>query len=203
MTCIQKNKKYITDGLVFGFDGISNYNVSSSNVTLKNKMAYFNGTNSYVSYPRYQSDYITYEADFMAEDVQENKKIISSTENGGCQLYIKEGIASFRIFINNEYKKISYNIENNTQYHLVGTYNGKKICLYVNGNLINTMDINGKMGWNTKDTITAIGAEPAENKIATTGNYFKGYIKSVRVYNRALTADEVKNNYEYEKSNIY
>ena len=54
------------------------------------------------------------------------------------------------------------------------------------------------MTLNVNNTITMIGAEPSAN--TPSANFFKGYIKSARVYNRALNENEIKINYNYEKS---
>lgn len=194
----QKSKAdFITDGLVFGFDPIINYNLGA-NVTLINNMAYFNGNNSYINFSRYQNKYITYEVDFISENITSDIKLISSTEAGGCQINTSNSNLSFLIDINGEYKTLSTPIELNKEYHAVGTYDGTTIKLYINGELVQSLAVSGEMTLNVNNTITMIGAEPSAN--TPSANFFKGYIKSARVYNRALTENEIKINYNYEKS---
>ncbi|QWV93274.1 chitobiase/beta-hexosaminidase C-terminal domain-containing protein [Geomonas oryzisoli] len=75
--------------------------------------------------------------------------------------------------------------------HLVGTYDGAAIRLYVNGILKATTAKTGAIGYSTLPL--RIGTS---NVYA--GQFFKGLIDEVRVYNRALTASEVQeqfNNY--------
>ena len=62
-------------------------------------------------------------------------------------------------------------------YHVVGVWNGKKISVYTNGEVVE----NDRTG-----TPTA-GAEPVK-----IGEGLIGLIDEVKIYNRALTADEVK-----------
>jgi len=69
--------------------------------------------------------------------------------------------------------------------HLVATYDGQYQRLYVNGTQIAQR---AQTGLIQQGGILRIGGN------SVWGEYFKGYIDEVRVYNRALTATEVKNN---------
>jgi PKD repeat protein len=69
--------------------------------------------------------------------------------------------------------------------HLVATYDGQYQRLYVNGTQVAQRAQTGVI---QQGGILRIGGN------SIWGEYFKGYIDEVRVYNRALTATEVKNN---------
>jgi PKD repeat protein len=69
--------------------------------------------------------------------------------------------------------------------HLVATYDGQYQRLYVNGTQIAQR---AQTGLIQQGGILRIGGN------SVWGEYFKGYIDEIRVYNRALTATEVKNN---------
>src|SRR3989344_489247 len=71
----------------------------------------------------------------------------------------------------------------NTWHHYVYTYDTSTHRLYLNGNLITTG------GGATQSTT------PNEAYINTAGEHFSGLIDDVRVYNRALSADEIKRLY--------
>ena len=71
-------------------------------------------------------------------------------------------------------------------YHMVGTYDGTNIRIYLNGNLEDT-DL--APAPNSIAGILAIGGTGATN-------FFNGSIDSVRIYNRALSAEEVRLSYE-------
>ena len=81
----------------------------------------------------------------------------------------------------------------NSWHHLVGVLGGKKVKLYVDNvlkadvtgpaglnNLIRTNNFIGKSNWSAD-------------------SYFKGSIDEVRIYNRALSAEEIKRHYEMSK----
>jgi len=76
-------------------------------------------------------------------------------------------------------------------YHVVGTYDGKKMKIYINGKLENTSEVqSGDINY-------------PENLLFTIGIYkdndeqfpHKGIIDEVRLYERALSEDEVVQNY--------
>ncbi len=71
----------------------------------------------------------------------------------------------------------------NTWSHLAATYDGGTLRLYVNGSQVAGRALAGAM--TTSSSALRIGGN------AIWGEYFKGLIDEVRVYNRALTAAEV------------
>ena len=77
-----------------------------------------------------------------------------------------------------------------------GKYDGKYISLFKNNNKANSELIEGTIK-PTNNTIMVLGANPNGNVVE--GNYFNGTIYSVRIYNRALTDDEVMQNYKIDK----
>jgi len=82
---------------------------------------------------------------------------------------------------------VGQNLTAGEWYHVVGTFNGTHIKSYLNGTLIET------------DQISAISTNP-NNKILIGNegwaNYFNGTIDEVKIYNRVLTADEIRTEYE-------
>lgn len=72
--------------------------------------------------------------------------------------------------------------------HVVATYNGTHISLYVNGTLQNTTPMTGNLVFST-DTL-GIG-----HAVFNNANTFMGIIDEVRIYNKALSADEIKQHY--------
>ncbi len=71
--------------------------------------------------------------------------------------------------------------------HVVGTYDGAKLCLYLNGKLVNAFAVTGTI--NNNHGSLYIGGDTANAN-------FKGLIDEVCIYERALTAGEVLNQYE-------
>lgn len=84
---------------------------------------------------------------------------------------------------------INYSI-NNIWFHVVGTYNSSFNSMYINGQLMSTgSTISGNVG-NTGTFFIARSDAPGSV------NYGMGKGSIYRVYNRALSAQEVKQNYD-------
>ena len=75
-------------------------------------------------------------------------------------------------------------------YHVVGTYDGSNIRLYVNGVLKQTQALAGTI-W----TVATSNAFAIGRLGALSSDYFDGRVDEVAVYNRALTLSEIQNHY--------
>ena len=71
--------------------------------------------------------------------------------------------------------------------HVVGTYDGCRMRLYINGKQVNSFPLKGKI--NVNKGALRIGGDPQ-------GDYFQGIIDEVSIYDKALTACEVLNHYQ-------
>ena len=105
-------------------------------------------------------------------------------------MYISTNTAEF--YINGAKESNNYTISTAGWYHLVGTYDKANQKLYVNGTLINSSA-------KTADITTQ--AKPLEigRFNQSTGSQYKDQIAQPRIYNRALTASEVLNNFNATK----
>ena len=70
--------------------------------------------------------------------------------------------------------------------YVVGTYDGSRVKLYLNGTLVKTINISGEI--NAHNEPLRIGGEK--------GAYFEGMIDEVKIYNEALSAEEISSRYE-------
>jgi Concanavalin A-like lectin/glucanases superfamily len=90
--------------------------------------------------------------------------------------------------------------------HLTGTYDGQtgKMSLYVGGELIGTQTHVGEIRLDAEslDRPLAIGAELNGPSIDEPTGEFDGYIRDVRIYDRALAAEEVKSLAEEAKRQV-
>jgi hypothetical protein len=91
-------------------------------------------------------------------------------------------------------KVISSSLEAGKWYHLVGTWRGDtgEACFYTNGQLTSSQT---RTGINpTNNSRLFIGCRGQNDK---PNYYFNGFIDEVRIYNRALSANEILWNYNY------
>jgi len=74
-------------------------------------------------------------------------------------------------------------------WYVVMVHDGVNDQIYINGELVNSKPAPGKL--NTTDNIFCMGSNPVEG-----GQYFNGGLDEVKIYNKALTAEEISKLYE-------
>ena len=74
--------------------------------------------------------------------------------------------------------------------HLVGTFDGSTAIMYLNGAQIGQ----GTFGWNTVQNNAQLGRQ------TNGGEYLYGSVAVARIYNRVLTPDEIRQNYDAQRS---
>jgi len=97
-------------------------------------------------------------------------------------------------YIGGNYECISPTaLSTDTWYHLAGVYDSSKLMLYVDGAKVCEKDLKAEIfKGNAK---LSIGASMNGGMVAT-DEIFNGVIDEVRIYNKPLTAEEIKQNYE-------
>jgi hypothetical protein len=104
-----------------------------------------------------------------------------------------------RLFLFNDTSNVTnlthfpFTIENNKWYNFVGGHNTNGFFLYVNGQLIGE---NANLGGGP----TSISGNLILGQRGNNSNFFNGNISQVKIYNRALTADEILQNFNATKS---
>ena len=156
----------------------------------------FNGTNSYVLMPNSAAYNPTAQVSMEAwvySGEQKSAKVIEKGDWDG------QGIDQDKyngwqagVYINGD-KKYTINWGQgqpalNTWYHVAYTYDGSHLRLYVNGVECNSVAISGSLKVNTRPV--SIGADGSAQK------FFKGTIDQARIYNSALTADQILAHYD-------
>jgi len=155
----------------------------------------FDGDGDYVSFSSIsalQSDNVTICAWIYAHDLMGaggNKPILyqCNSSDDGYDLYAWEGRPS--LWMGGGYiEAISPEIiDENRWYHIAGTYDGFNLKIYVNAVLKNTISSVGLSGVNQP---AYIGYD------AVWLDFFDGIIDDVRIYNRALDANEIDQIYQ-------
>jgi hypothetical protein len=85
---------------------------------------------------------------------------------------------------------LSPDVSDNIWYHVTGVYNGSEHLLYLNGEVSNTTS--GTTSISASDTQNLMIGDNSEK----TGRQFEGLIPLVRIYNRALSEAEIKQNFD-------
>jgi plastocyanin len=115
-----------------------------------------------------------------------------STDGYELSLSKATGKAYFRVnqkTSHNTYKLFStssYPVDGSTWVHLVGVYNGSHVQIYFNGKLEKSMPAPANISSNS-DNLKIGGPDDSR--------YFKGTIDEVRIWNRALSPEEINNSY--------
>lgn len=134
-----------------------------------------------------------------ALDWGDNHRILQKGETDNQIRLLKEG-ADFRFdlfgvsgsaFVSSQDPSI------NQWHHIVGTYDGATIALYMDGALLDSSPETGSIAVTSDDLLIgtkATGAPP--------GDHFNGKIDEVRIYNRGLTASEVRDLYTKSRNGI-
>lgn len=171
---------------------------------LKRNVSVFNGRSNYIPIGKASkvTDAITINALAYVDDWDNYKgTIISCTESGGWNFF-DYSTKKFYLYI----KGSGYTTYSIPLDYLVDTWNmitmsfdGYNIKYYINGNLINSISVSS----NVKKTIgyvsvpIYIGAEAFTGSSVSSGSYFNGKIADIRIYNEALSDEEIFLLYNY------
>ena len=120
--------------------------------------------------------------------------LIGNIENGGVGLGInKEGIPIFKVYFEDEEKTLEATapVQLNVKYHIVGTYDGETLKIYINGILNNFVNKTGTLKEANNNTVMAIGCNPSGQNC--TGGFFKGKIYNASFNIGAANEDTIKN----------
>ncbi len=118
------------------------------------------------------------------EDVSTNSKAWSLSLNGTAALGVNTTVGESIV-------RSTTLLDINTWYHIIGTYDGSKLSIYVNGILENSIPHSGDL--NTDILETSIGHLPGASGM---DSYFSGTIDEARILNKALTCSEVGTRYD-------
>jgi len=169
----------------------------------------FDGVNDFVGLGNSQlvssSSYITLESWVSVNSFQSYTAIISRSQNsppfGGYQLSVNNdsGINKFDFAVNlngswntwvNLGGTFGSSLSTGIYYHVVGTYDGTGISMYLNGSLISKKAATGNLQYGASITSTNIALN-----VGNASSYLNAKIANVKVYNRALSQTEVTQNF--------
>lgn len=210
-----------TNGLVVYFDGLNNtgtgHDSSSSiwkdlsgnnndgnviNGVWGSDALLFNGSSSFVTIGQLNPNTVTLEAFvrfYRTNSFLWGPSIASNLEGGGYGITLHNGKIACTVNISGEYKINEISQPITDIYFLIAmTFDGMTLNLYVNGELVNSISASGNIQSPTLDTILALGTNPTGASSGASETFFDGKIRTFRMYNRALSATEIKNNYQHD-----
>jgi hypothetical protein len=120
----------------------------------------------------------------------------SLTDNSYVMYYIPPFVRT--IIGNGSQNMISYsaNLSANTWYNLVQAYDGSFQRLYINGVFAASNACTGNILYNSLNDNLTIGSDYYTNYSQGLNAFLNGKLSSAKIYNRALSAQEIKNNFE-------
>ena len=155
----------------------------------------FNGTSDWVGLAAYNpTQQIRIDTWVAPVSIQSGERdIISNFEDGGYGLYLLNGVPTFDIYNAsvNAWKsaKSSSALKAGQKTHLVATYDGFSVCLYVNDKLVSRVVSEGTIKAPSKSTILAMGANPQGSTVNTKYGFFANIrIYSIAIYDKVYTA---------------
>ncbi len=182
----------------YDLSGNNRHGTFRNTVWNENKLT-FNGSNSAVLMPILKYPKLTLQATIKTgSDITKTQTILANVENGGCSLFLRNSGLGTVCHIGGSYRYIetASKILSNHSYNVALTYDGATMKFYVDGILIGNYANTSGISYNGS-TIWAVGANPSGSTVNT--EYFKGEAYSARIYSRALTIDEIKQNYVVDK----
>ena len=163
----------------------------------------FDGVNDGVLLPEYSisslSNGFTLETMISASSIDYDGEmyLIGNLEEGGNGIALYKGKFGMGVFDSGTYKYIGPEtgevLEANRKYLLTGVFTGSSVKIYVDGVLVGTTAYSGTKRDPLGSTHYFLGCNPYGNRCVQ--SYFNGTMYEARMYNRALSDDEVSNNY--------
>lgn len=118
------------------------------------------------------------------------RHVICCYESGGCGINLKNTKFGGQIYAGGYKSCYTPNtISLNTWYHVCMTYNGSKLCLYLNGEEVASVAASGPITYHNTCP-WQIAGNPGATSFGS--NNFIGKINDLRIYDHALSAKEVE-----------
>jgi hypothetical protein len=96
------------------------------------------------------------------------------------------------------------NISGNKWHNFVHTYDGSAQRLYLDGVLLNSANITGSIQYDVNNTRVLVGADDNGSGYNNGAGYFhSGKINQIKIYNRALSSEEITRNYNSTKKRYF
>ena len=166
------------------------------------------GYGGYVALETRNKVHPTVEAVFELDSIEyEEQHIISNVEAGGYALIANYGYLQMVAYIDGAYRIVRSNtpMEVGRKYHAIGSYDGEKIKLYVDGEKVGESSIAGSIGEPAPSgsgtaTVLMLGSNPCGDR--GTLFFLDGKIYLAKVYDGGLTDAQAYQQYLFAKKSV-
>lgn len=131
----------------------------------------------------------TLECWFNGHDYRGRRGLVAKTESSEFGFFVSDGVPEFDVFLAGRYAEARAGealLKPSKWHHIAGVFDGQQVRLYLDGQLIKTVQRSGKRGTNTFPLM--IGADVDGNGNPT--SYFDGQIDAVRLSSGARYTGE-------------
>lgn len=187
------------DGILWADQSYNNRNGEIHNCTWEeNGLVFDSDKRSYVTDGK-QMNFLTpftIEAVVSTYEIKSGgNNIVANSQAGGYELYISNKKYAFTIYAGSGYKIVSgQEVILNKPTYICGKYDGNAIYFYQDGTMVSSLDVTGTLKNPTNNTVLMIGTNP--NGLSPDSSYhYTGKIFAVRIYNRALSDEEIADHY--------
>ena len=116
----------------------------------------------------------------------------SNLHAGGFGLYTQSGVLQFVVHNGKNYISVTYAVEANTTYHVVGLFDGKNLTLYINGEKVNSVVLGGSMKLPTVKGAEYLCIGGDANADGSGENMGQCTVYRVGIYSAILSDSEIK-----------
>ena len=176
----------VTDNLVLKH----NYSKGSV-IPVSDGAAYFDGTDDYIQlFAAISNNLFSFSVWINVTDDATSKTILDTrdADNDGVVFFLSSA-ERLALYVNSSDSAVSADavLTAGVWQHVVGTYDGTNLKLYINGVLVETTADAG-----SSETVTVTTAARIGNYSYTNSSYYKGYMSNLGVWSAALTQPQIK-----------
>ncbi|WP_160331396.1 LamG-like jellyroll fold domain-containing protein [Heyndrickxia sporothermodurans] len=127
-----------------------------------------------------------------SSSITSRQNLVSDTESGGIAITLSQSYARTYVYIGGTYQTVDIPInliKLNNWNHILMTYNGSSINMYLNGDYVSSKEVSGSITY-PPNFNWIVGAEQDGSNFLY---HFKGQIQNVSLWNKILSQTEIIN----------
>lgn len=188
---ISGGQNYIIDKSIFGNDGLVNGSLifGTNHKNLPNSAMYFDGSTNYINLGELNvlknlNQFAYSSWIYMLSGMTQNPRWFDNS-TASIRIVPNLTLQTMAFYLNSQGMSPAYTWSNNRWYHIVCNYNKVSMNIYINNTYIGTKVYSSAI--TNSSTDVTLGAD--NNAIHDAKH--KGYMSNVKIWNRALTLQEI------------